>query len=133
TTSKLITYETNEGINLITHSTTVNPSRIIIQQQGNYLITFSAELHGASADVDIWIRQNGVDVDRSNSRSSLQNSSDYRLLVVTFVVPALAGDYFELVQSSTNTSAGIVVIAAGTSPTRPSIPSIIVTINKISE
>lgn len=133
TTSKVITYEINEVVNEIGHSTTVNPSRVTIQIDGTYLITFSAQLHGASGDVDIWLRQNGADVLRSNSRSSLQNSNDYRILTVTFIVPAVANDYFELVQSSTSTFAGIFAISAGTNPTRPSVPSIIVTINKVSE
>lgn len=133
TTAQALTYETDETINMIGHSTTVNPSRMVVQVPGTYLITFSAQLHGAAADIDIWLRQNGTDVVRSNSRSSLQNSNDYRILTVTFIVPAVANDYFELVQSSTNTSAGIYAVSTGTNPTRPSIPSVIVTINKVSE
>jgi hypothetical protein len=132
TTLKLITYETNEVLNLITHSTTVNPSRIAIQVSGTYLITFSAELSGGSADVDIWLRQNGTDVPRSNSRSHLAGT-DYRILTVTFIVGAVANDYFELVQSSTNTSVGLTAVVAGINPTRPAITSIIATINKISD
>lgn len=133
TTAKVIAYETDEIINQVTHSTTVNPSRVTVQVTGTYLVTFSAQLHGASADIDIWLRQNGADVARTNSRSSLQNSGDYRILTVTFIVPAVVNDYFELVQSSTNISAGLFAVSAGTNPTRPSIPSIIITINKISD
>ena len=133
TTSRSITYDTDEILNLISHSTISNPERIHIQVEGTYLITFSAQLRGAAADIDIWLRQNGADVPRTNSRSSLQNANDYRLLVVTFIVPAIANDYFELVQSTTNINAGLAAVGTLTNPTRPAIPSIIVTINKVSD
>jgi len=133
TTAGLITYETNEVLNLISHSTSVNPSRIIVQVPGVYFISFSSVLKGGSADVDIWLRQNGADVPRSNTRSSLQNSNDYRCLTVTFIVNAVANDYFEFLQASTNISAGLTAIGTLTNPVRPSCPSIIVTINKISD
>ena len=138
TSSKLITYETNETINLITHSTTVNPSRITIQVSGTYLITFSAELSSASgidAEVSIWLQKNGVDVARSTSKDQLasNNGLDYRILSSTFIVNAIANDYFELLQSSTDVTSGLVAFAAGTSPTRPGIPSVIVRMHKISD
>jgi hypothetical protein len=132
TTSRLVNFEIEEAINLITHSTTVNPSRITVQISGDYLITYSGELTGGVADVGIWLRENGVDVPRSNSVSHL-TGTDYRILTSSFVVSANANDYFELVQSSTNTIVGLTSIAAGTNPTRPSIPSIVLTINKISD
>jgi len=132
TTAKLITYETNEILNLITHSTTENPSRIAIQSNGAYLITFSALQTGGAGDVDIWLRKNGTDVSRSNTRSHTA-TVDYRIVTVTFIVTGVSNDYFELIQSSTSTAIGLVSLAAGTNPTRPSIPSIILTINKISD
>ena len=132
TTSKVITYETDEVLNLITHSTTVNPSRITIQVNGTYLITLSAELTGGVADVNIWLRKNGTDVPRSNSVSHLF-ATDNRVVTLPYVVTAVANDYFELVQSSTNTNVGLTSTAAGTNPTRPVIPSIIVSVNKLSD
>jgi len=132
TTSKVITYETDEVLNLITHSTVVNPSRITMQVNGTYLITLSAELTGGAADVNIWLRKNGTDVPRSNSVSHLAGT-DNRVVTLTYVVTAVANDYFELVQSSTNTNAGPTSTPAGINPTRPVIPSIIATVNKISD
>jgi len=132
TTAKLITFETDEVINSITHSITINPSRITIQVTGTYLITFSASLAGGVADSDIWLRQNGVDVARSNTRLHYL-STDTKVMTVTFLVTATTSDYFELVHSSTNLSGGPTAFPAGTNPTRPAIPSIILTINKISD
>ena len=132
TTSKVITYETDEVLNLITHSTTVNPSRLTIQVNGTYLISVSAELSGGAADVNIWLRKNGIDVPRSNSVSHLF-ATDNRVVTLPFVVTAVANDYFELVQSSTNTNVGLTSTVAGTNPTRPVIPSVIVEVNKLSD
>lgn len=132
-TSALITLEVNEGLNLISHSTTTNTSRLIIQEAGEYLITISAQLGGGAANIDIWTRKNGVDVPNSNSRSSLQNSNDCRMLTVVCGVSAIANDYFEIVLSSTNISAGLITFGTQTNPTRPSIPSVIITLSKISD
>lgn len=133
TTATVLTFEINEILSSITHSTLTNTSRIIIQSVGTYFLDFSAQLSGGAASLDIWLRKNGVDVPMSNTRSALQNSSDYRIIQETFIVSAVANDYFELVLSSTNTSAGVTAIAAGTSPTRPISPSINLKIWKLEE
>lgn len=132
TTAQVITYETNEVLNLITHSTSVNPSRITIQVSGTYLVTLSAELSGGLADVNIWLRKNGTDVPRSNSVSHLAGT-DNRAVTLTYMVTAVANDYLELVQASTNSSVGLTATGAGINPTRPVIPSILITVNKISD
>ena len=48
-----------------------------------------------------------------------------------FFVNAAAGDYFEICWHSSDTEVFINYIAAATTPTRPAIPSVILTVNKV--
>ena len=131
TTEELISFDTNDSLNRISH--TSNSSQIVIQVPGTYRFEIVAQLGGATADVDIWLRKNGVDIPRTNRRKTLQSANDYVLLSITSTQTAAANDYFELVQASTSTLAGLIALAAQVSPTRPATPSIVLTVNKISD
>ncbi len=130
TTAQLVTFDTNVIETNISH--TVGTSVITINVNGVYLFTFVAKLYGAAADIDMWMRKNGVDVADTNNHITLQNSNDWKILTVSYINTAVTNDYFELVQSSTDINAGLVSIGAQTSPTRPASTSITLTINKIS-
>lgn len=132
TTSALITFETNEVLNSITHSTTVNPSRITVPVNGAYSISFSAVVGGGDGIIDIWLRKNGTDVPRTNCPTTSLGTGILRL-TATFVVNAVANDYFELVQASTNIAAGLRGNTAQINPIRPATPSIILTVNKLGD
>lgn len=131
TNEQVITFDTNESLNLITH--TVSTSSIAIQIAGTYRIEILAQLSGAIANIDIWVRKNGVDIPRTNHRKSLQSANDYTLLSITFTQTAVANDYYEVVQSSTDILAGLVSIPSQVNPVRPATPSIVFVINKISD
>ena len=131
TTEEVITFDTNELLNRITH--TASSSQIVIQVPGTYRFEIVAQLSGGIADVDIWLRRNGVDIPRTNRRKTLESASDYALLSITSTQTAAANDYFEVVQASTSTLAGLVALPAQVSPTRPATPSIVLTVNKISD
>ena len=127
-TAQAITYNTPLELNQITF--TAGTSSITITVAGTYLITFSAELHGADADIDIFFRLNGTNIVDSNSRSSLQNATEYRVLTINFLITLAAGDVIQLFWSTTNTEAKLTTIVAGDNP---SVPSMIVTINRVSQ
>ena len=142
TTAQAITFDTNEVLDGITHSTTVNPSRITIDATGTYLVTFSMVANltsGVAATLDFWMRQNGVDIPRSNSKTSVATVDDRRLVTMTALVVALAGDYIEVMMSGDSPSLQIEAIGAtgstgGTDgPVRPAVPSIILTVNRVDE
>jgi hypothetical protein len=115
-------------------------SRILAAQPGLYNLQFSVQLVNATnavQDIDIWFRQNGVDIPDSNSRFGLapeKNASTPFSIgsAVNLFVDMGAGDYVEIVWCSTSTDAFIRASAAGTSPTRPAIPSIIATMAFVS-
>jgi hypothetical protein len=83
-----------------------------------------------SDDVDIWIRQNGVDVPYSNTRITMTNNNTKTVAAWNWMIPMSAGDYAQLVWSSHDTSLRILAQGPQTGPTRPAIPSLIVTVQR---
>ena len=111
-------------------------SHITFDHPGVYNIAFSAQLErtqgGNSAQVDIWLSNNGTAVPTSNTELSLQAGA-VRLVAAWnfFVTVTQAGDYYELVWSSNEDNADILYLPPQTAPDRPAIPSLIVTVNQV--
>lgn len=113
-----------------------NNSRITITNAGKYNIAFSAQLHnnsGASATVNIWLRKNGLDVENSNTRVSVASNDPYAVAAWNFFVDAVAGDYYEIIWSSSSADTGIDYEAGQliNSIYHPAIPSVILTVNQV--
>lgn len=115
-------------------------SHINIPSTGVYNIQFSAQFvntGAADVPVSIWLRKNGItdiaatctDVTVAAKSGSING---YAVAAWNFLESLTAGDYVELVWSTTNTSAYLEYLAARTSPTRPAAPSIIVTVNQVA-
>ena len=62
---------------------------------------------------------------------SFYQDDDETVIAVTFVQKFVVGDYFEFWCWGDNTGVKLLATAAGTSPTRPAVPSIIMTANYI--
>ena len=119
-------------------STTITgsaPSRITFGLAGLYNVQYSVQFVNTGAnihDMDIWLRKNGTDVTESNSQFSIPAKHagvDGHLIgALNFFVDVVAGDYIELMWSTSDTAATIQYIGPQTSPTRPGTPSVIVTV-----
>lgn len=118
----------------------VGGSKITAAFPGVYNLMFSAQLNktgGGQADIDIWLRQGndgGVasDVPWSNTRVTMPSSANSKLVAAwNFIVPMATGDYVQLEWFSADASMQIYSATASSSPTRPAIPSIILTINGV--
>jgi len=117
-----------------------NNGQITFVYEGVYNIQFSIQLSNnsnATQDIDIWFRKNGVDIANSNSRFGLaprKSVGDPYHVVgsLNFVDSFQAGDYVELVWCTSHVDAYIEYYAAGTAPTRPAIPSVILTATFVS-
>ncbi len=135
TTVYPVTFDIIESSSNVTWANTAK-STFTISYAGTYLITYSAiwDLTGGeNADCEIWLRVNNVDVPRTNTILHIINASVEQLSTVTYLQKFNANDNVQLMMRSASTSAQLLYTAAGTSPTRPESPSIIITINKISK
>lgn len=117
-----------------------NNSQITFEYEGVYNIQFSVQLandDNATQDIDIWFRKNGVDIANSNSRFGLsprKSAGDpYHVIgSLNFVDSFAQNDYAQLYWKTSNTSAYIEAYTAPSSPTRPAIPSVILTATFVS-
>lgn len=111
-------------------------SKITVTNSGTYNIQFSCQLANNSnspQDIDIWFRRNGTDISNSNSRFGLSQRKSigdpYHVVgALNFFVTLNVDDYIQLMWCTSSIDAYIDYYAAGTSPTRPAVPSIIATI-----
>jgi hypothetical protein len=133
----------------ITFNTVDYESGIVLQSTsqlratyaGLYNLQFSFQLSNlanSTEDVDVWFRVNGTDVPKSNSIFGLaprKNSSDpyHVIAAMNFFVSLAATDYVQIMWRASNTAITIKAQAAQTSPTRPTTPSAIVTMQYVSD
>jgi hypothetical protein len=104
-------------------------SRIVISEQGVYDFEFSAQADktsGGLAIIDIWARINGADIADSNGRIRIQGNDSEDIVSWNYVLNLNAGDYFELVWATDDTSAQLQAFAAAAP--HPLTPSIILTV-----
>jgi hypothetical protein len=136
TTAYVFTYDTTDGHKGVSLE---NGSRLKVSYPGMYNLQFSVQFVNSDTkihDADIWVRKNGSDYADSNSQFSIPNShggvNGSLIAAVNFYIPLAANDYVELAWCATSTQITAKYIAPQTSPTRPATPSVIVTINQIS-
>jgi hypothetical protein len=137
TTAYPITFNTTDFSNGVTM---VSGSRFTVANAGMYNLQFSIQLDNTtnnSVDVDIWFRKNGTDIPASNSRFGLaprKGAGDpfHVIAGLNYFVDMQASDYVQIVWRTSDVGATIKSYAAGTSPTRPSIPSVIATMSFVS-
>ena len=112
----------------------VSDTRITMAEAGVYTIISTQQFKhtsGGTVYITGWIRKNGVDVANSATDLTLKGNGATELYAINYFVEAAAGDYFELIWSATDSSTEIVYQAARTSPTRPAVPSVITTVNRV--
>ena len=137
TTAYAITFNTTDYTNGIYLS---NSSRLNVRNYGIYNIQFSLQYKNTTndgQDVDIWFRKNGTDVAGSNSRFHMparKSTGDpsHLIAAMNFFLEMNAGDYVEIMWRTTDIGVSLEHYASSTSPTRPSIPSAIVTVGYVA-
>jgi hypothetical protein len=81
----------------------------------------------------MWVRKNGSNLPRSNSRITLQGNPNEMLISLAFNLDLDAGDYIELVFSSASSTMHLVAHTGLSTPTRPDIPSIITSLTLVAK
>jgi len=137
TTAYAITYNTTDFSNGVTLS---NSSRLNVAESGIWNCQFSIQFKNTTndtQDVDVWFRKNGTNIDNSNSRFGLparKSSGDpsHTIAAMNFFTSLNANDYIEIMWRTSDTGVSIEQYATSTSPTRPAVPSVIVTMSFVS-
>jgi hypothetical protein len=117
-----------------------NTSRINVRNYGIYNIQFSLQYKNTTndgQDIDIWFKKNNTNVDGSNSRFHMparKSTGDpsHLIAAMNFFLEMNAGDYVEVMWRTTDTGVSLEQYPTSSSPTRPSIPSAIITASYIA-
>jgi hypothetical protein len=137
TVAYAVTFNTTDFTNGITLS---NSSRLNVKNAGLYNLQFSIQLKNTTndgQDVDIWFRKNGTNIPNSNSRfhpPARKGSGDpsHIIAALNFFVEMAVNDYVEIMWRTESTGVSIEAFGAGTSPTRPAVPSVITTMSFVT-
>jgi hypothetical protein len=137
TTAYPVTFNTTDFSNGVTM---VSGSRITVADAGIWNLQFSIQLTNStnsSQDVDIWFRVNGTNVANSNSRFGLaprKSAHDpfHIIAALNYFVSLNATNYVEIMWRTTDVGVTIEQHPTSASPTRPAVPSAIVTMSFVS-
>jgi hypothetical protein len=137
TSENLVTYNRiifSDGINV------ENNSRITFAYPGQYLVTVSLQVTNSDNQIkefELWAKNTGVNYPLSNTRFDVpadKGMAGFGHLVanVAGIFTVTNGEYLEMAWWSNGANVKLEHYAAGTNPTRPEIPSVILTVNFIS-
>jgi hypothetical protein len=125
---RINTIDASQGFNI------QNGTQITAQNIGVYNIQFSAQLTkttGTNANVDVWLVQNGVNVANSNTTFTITGNAVQFVLAWNWFLQMNSTDYFQIAWSSPNTNINLFIETGLTTPTRPDVPSIILTVQQV--
>jgi hypothetical protein len=135
TTAQAVAFEVEDYKKGITHSNVTNNSRIQVNEAGIYLVIASMQCSlssGSNKVFDFWFAKNGTNIAASNFRHFVDAASTESLASLNILLSLAKDDYIELFMVGDSTNLLLDFVAAGASPTRPTTPSVILTINQIS-
>jgi len=113
----------------------VNNTRITPNHSSEYNIQFSAQVDKTDSgkdEIDIWFAINGTAIPYSNTRLTLPSNADDKVVASwNFITPLQDTEYLEIYWYSADTAMRLYAEGAQTNPTRPGIPSVILTVWEI--
>jgi hypothetical protein len=119
-----------------------NSGEIWFEQPGQYLVTFTLQVSNrgnAAQEFEVWAAYDGTNYPLSNTRFDIPARKS--LTVWSHIVPAITGiftvtnpatEYLTIRWWASSTDVFLEHYPVNTSPTRPAIPSVIMTVNCIS-
>lgn len=90
-------------------------SRIVFEEGGQYLLSFSAQINSSSSstvDFYFWPRVNGTDITGSTMRNSLHNNGATLVVSRSSIFTFAAGDYLEAMWATDSTSGSLEAFSA---------------------
>lgn len=139
TAEKLLTYDV---VGLSNGVRVVDNSKIYVPCGGQYLVTFSLQVSNrsnATQEFEVWAKDTGVNYPSSRTRFDIAARKDSGTWA--HIVPAITGiftvndpstNYLEIAWWASSTDVFLEHYPAQSTPTRPEIPSVILTINFLS-
>ena len=119
--------------------TMVDNSKITFSRFGYYNIQFSAQLQNVSTsseyNISIWLQNSVGNVANSCTDVTIpkKHGGGNGLLVAAWnwFVAASAGSHIQIMWSTPSTDVSIAYLGTRTSPVRPAVPSVILTVNEV--
>lgn len=134
TTANLFLLDTTDFANGVS---VVDTSKVTFTTGGIYNFQFSAQFARTGgvagfSTAEVWLSKNGTNVAESNGQVNIPQSGGRTIAAWNYLVSINSGDYLQLYWSSTDTSLEVLYAGAGTNPTRPVTPAIIVTVTQVA-
>lgn len=126
-----LTYNTIEESNGIS---IIDNSKITFAYSGTYNIQFSSQItnnKAGTATIDIWLSETGSNVARSNTKILLQGNGAHAVAAWNWVRTFASGSYAEIYWNTDDIDVFIDYQQTGSNPTRPEIPSVILTVTQV--
>jgi hypothetical protein len=134
TTANPMTFDTSDTFNTGVSIAVGNTSHVVIANPGVYNIQFSAQFAKTDSGQDtvsVWLAKDGVAVPDSCSDIDLNNNNARSVAAWNWLVnPTVANTYYQIFWSSADTNMTIFAQGTRTNPTRPAIPSVILTVTQ---
>lgn len=131
-----VALEKDADVHGLTHDKVTNNDRIYVPYSGSYLVTFSgiSDISAAPGNkhICIWPTINGTAVTDSNTRVEIANATQEMTVAVSFILDLTAGQYISFQTWGDATTVEWLATAAAAGPTRPAVPSVIITVNLIN-
>lgn len=129
-----VTGSTN-GVQIVSAGNGSGNTRIKFPVTGWYNISFStvfAKSNASAGDVDVWFAENGIAIPDSNTRLTVAGQSQAVAAWNYFYHCTDPNDYVEVMWYTTeHLTISVATNPPSTNPTRPAVPSIILTVNQI--
>lgn len=119
----------NQGISL------VSGNQIKVPANGIYLINYTLHYEktsGPQTVVQLWLKKNGSNVANTASEFEIHHNNGTYLASGAYMIQLNKGQYIQMAWHSPDTTVRLITKAAGTSPTRPAVPSAIISAHYIA-
>ena len=134
TTANPMTFNTSDAFNTGVSIAVGNTSHVVIANPGVYNLQFSAQFAKSDSGQDtvsVWLAKDGVNVADSCTDIDLNNNNARSVAAWNWLVNStVANTYYQIYWSSSDTNMEILAQGTRNNPTRPAIPSVILTVTQ---
>lgn len=111
----------------------VSGSEISVNTTGVYNVQFSAQIDKTDSNddtIEIWLAKNGNDISATNTQLYISGNNAKYVASWNFVLKLSANEYVQLKWYSADSQMRLYAQGESSNPSRPSIPSVILTVTR---